>query len=43
MAPREDRHLNPATDDDHEPSPGFDVTKAHPARIYDYWLGRCFP
>jgi hypothetical protein len=25
-----------AGDDD---SPGFDTSVAHPARVYDYWLG----
>jgi len=22
--------------------PSFDITVAHPARVYDYWLGGCF-
>jgi hypothetical protein len=25
------------------PPPGIDVTKASIARIYDHWLGGCFP
>ena len=23
-------------------APSFDITRAHPARVYDYWLGGCF-
>jgi hypothetical protein len=26
-------------DDDHGVHPGFDISVAHPARVYDYWLG----
>jgi hypothetical protein len=26
-------------DDDHGFHPGFDISVAHPARVYDYWLG----
>jgi hypothetical protein len=23
-------------------APSFDITRAHPAWVYDYWLGGCF-
>jgi S-adenosyl methyltransferase len=26
-------------DDSDGPPPGFDISVAHPARVYDYWLG----
>jgi S-adenosyl methyltransferase len=26
-------------DDSHGLAPGFDISVAHPARVYDYWLG----
>jgi hypothetical protein len=28
--------------DDETDAPGFDTSVPHIARIYDYWLGRCF-
>ncbi|HEY7174609.1 MAG TPA: SAM-dependent methyltransferase, partial [Micromonosporaceae bacterium] len=33
--------MDPEIGDDRSPyaAPGIDVTVAHPARVYDYWLG----
>ena len=39
--PPNHRNLGLAAESDADPAaqPGFDVSRAHPARIYDYWLG----
>jgi hypothetical protein len=46
LMPDPGRHPDPSPDPgagpDRDAPPGLDATRAHPARIYDYWLGGCF-
>ena len=35
-------HDDPAADTTTGESLSFDTSVAHPARIYNYWLGGCF-